>query len=108
MTCRDAVVSMEDHVDGSLPPGRRQALATHLRQCAACAQTLRDVRCMRRLLLRTPFEPMPVAMKTALLDALRSRPQPDASFSAFRPHTRSQSECEPTPDAQPGPAGFAR
>lgn len=77
MSCREAMASLEDRLDGSLPPGRRQALAGHLRQCRACTQALEDARCTRRLLRRLARRRMPDPMKAALLDELRrSRTNP--------------------------------
>lgn len=94
MTCREAVASLDDFVDGSLPLMRRQALANHVQECVTCSQALKDVRCTRRLLRRLPRERMPDPMKKRLLDQLRtSRNQPDPApplpLSQSPPHSRA-------------------
>ena len=87
-TCCDAAASFSDFFDGVLPSERRQALGVHLRQCEACAQVLRDLRCTRRLLRRLPRERMPDPMKNTLLDELRrSRTLPHAVSSPSQPET---------------------
>jgi anti-sigma factor RsiW len=86
ISCRDAAASFDEYCDGVLPPGRRQTLATHLRECRECTQVVRDLRCARRLLRRLPREPMPDDMKDNLLHKLRrSRTSPEPARHANQP-----------------------
>lgn len=88
MTCREATLLFDDHVEGRLPVGRRQALAAHLGRCPACTQLLMQVRWVRRLLRAMSHERMPDPMKHRLLHALRrSRTFLDSSQPAFHPAT---------------------
>jgi hypothetical protein len=43
MNCSDFEILLCDYVDGTLDAPRKQALETHLRECAACAEFARDV-----------------------------------------------------------------
>lgn len=109
MTCRDAAASLDDFVDGSLPPARRQALADHLLECATCTQALKEVRCTRRLLRRLPRERMPDPMKNGLLDELRKSrklpdPAPPESRSDQPPHsTRRAAAADDPRSSSAGP-----
>lgn len=93
MTCRDAAAALYDFDDGSLPRLRRQALASHVRACPACMQTLKDVRCTRRLLRRLPRERMPDPVKNVLLDELRKfRSMPDPARHDLHSHSPLQQQ----------------
>ena len=106
MNCRDAIASLDDFVDGSLPLVRRQALANHLHECATCAQALKEVRCMRRLLRRLPRERMPDPMRNELLDELRkSRNLPDPAPAAPHSHHSSHSTRHAEDDPRSASAG---
>lgn len=104
MTCSEAAASHDDVVDGRLPLERRQAFANHVHECSTCNQTLKHVRCVRRLLRRLPRERMPDPMKNSLLEELR---RSRSISSPARPAPHSHSPLVPHPH-QTGPKDTLR
>jgi anti-sigma factor RsiW len=65
-------------LDGELSQLERVLLATHLRRCAACAETVAGMRSLTATLRAAPFEPMdaPAFVVTSSETTRRSRPLP--------------------------------
>jgi anti-sigma factor RsiW len=74
IACRQLREGLTDYLDGALPPARRQGFDAHLDACPSCRELVEDTRLTLRHLASLPGEPMPPAMKDALLDAFRRDP----------------------------------
>jgi hypothetical protein len=54
MDCRDALERLSDHQDGALDSAAAEAVGTHLRECAGCAEAARSLAAVREGLRRLP------------------------------------------------------
>jgi anti-sigma factor RsiW len=75
--CTEFERALEHFLDDALSPAQRQGVHDHVRHCEPCRRTLREMRCIRRLLRKLPREPMPDPMKSTLLDQLRRKHHTD-------------------------------
>jgi len=67
MDCRDALERLSDHQDGALDSAAAEAVGTHLRECAGCAEAARSLAAVREGLRRLP----PVAAPPELMARVR-------------------------------------
>jgi anti-sigma factor RsiW len=102
-------------LDGELSQLERVLLGTHLRRCAACAETVAGMRTLTAALRDAPFEPMdaPAFVVTSSETTRRSRPLPvrlaiaaalavaAAGLGMFAGTLGSTSPSQPTTPQQP-------
>lgn len=86
MNCQEFELELGDYVDGTLPPDRTDAIAAHLRTCAACRDTVADftsIRSMARTL--EPHLPSPHVWTrlSAAVEQDRRRPWWQLATGAF-------------------------
>lgn len=94
MDCRRAEELLSDHLEGTLPEPLAQDLASHLRECASCAEVREALREVVESLRAFPaLEPARDLAERAALRALRAdrvvsmRPQ---ALPAHRPHAHGR------------------
>ena len=69
-TCHNVREGLTEYLDGALPATSRQGFDDHLRGCPPCRALLEELRLTVQRLASLPREPMPPAMKRALLREL--------------------------------------
>lgn len=73
MTCRHSQRWLSPYLDNVLPASEREALESHLAQCASCTEMLRQLANNRQLLRSLPEAEITAAMTTKLEERLRPR-----------------------------------
>jgi anti-sigma factor RsiW len=74
IACRELHEGLTEYLDHALPLSRRQGFDAHLASCPSCRKLADELRLTLGQLASLPDEPMPPAMKRALLDAFRRTP----------------------------------
>lgn len=73
VACRDLVELVTDYLEGTLTPGRREAVRAHLAECVECAEYVDQMRATVDLAARLRDIDLPAELQLRLRDALRSR-----------------------------------
>jgi hypothetical protein len=68
VACREFVELVTEHLEGTLPPGVEQAIATHLELCDPCVEYLAQMRGTVALLGTLPRESLPPVVRSELLE----------------------------------------
>ena len=83
MSCDLSPELLSAYLDGALPPGEREPLEVHLKECAACRARLESVRAVKHALARLPSREAPPGAVRARVESLRfARPARHARVRA--------------------------
>lgn len=74
MEHKDFRDNLSAYLDGELPAGEKAALEGHLASCADCARELEELRSVSALVKKHAMEPVPHALKDAVLSGRPARP----------------------------------
>jgi hypothetical protein len=92
MDCRDALERLSDHQDGALDSAAAEAVGTHLRECAGCAEAARSLAAVREGLRRLPPVTAPPDLMARVREAVAREggaPLPDSPGAAAPSGVRS-------------------
>lgn len=74
MQCARAVLSVSPYIDDELPPADREAMQSHLSECAACRARVESIRALKHAISRLPSKEEPPGAIRAHVEALRFDP----------------------------------
>lgn len=73
LACRDLVELVTAYLEGTLTPGRHDAVRAHLAECAECTDYVEQMQATVGLARRLRDVDLPAELQRRLRDALRSR-----------------------------------
>ncbi|PQV65447.1 Transmembrane transcriptional regulator (anti-sigma factor RsiW) [Abditibacterium utsteinense] len=103
ISCSHCRQKISEFLDEALQPNEREAVAAHLKTCAACAQVARELGNLRSALRETP----PVAAPTFLRQNVRAALQNEAKSRLAQPQTKPIFGWLPPQFAWTGTLAFA-
>jgi len=73
MRCEDLQSRLEAYAVDGMPPGEREDVATHLRNCADCTRALARIDSLAAVLAQAESPPVPTGFAARVMAAARSR-----------------------------------
>ena len=73
IACADVVEIVTDYLEGSLPPGRAQAVERHLATCPGCTEYVEQMRTLAGSIGGVTAESLPPELRAGLIAAFRKR-----------------------------------